>query len=88
MQPASQQRLRRFRLPFLPQWSEAGSRAWEVRKAFPRVRSLTPQDLRACWALMTCKPGVEGASHVLLLRQQGWLLPSPRRVLGEAVSLT
>ena len=88
MQPASQQRLRRFRLLFLPQWSEAGSRTWEVRKAFPRVRSLTPQDLHACWALMTCKPGVEGASRLLLLRQQGWLLPTPRRVLGEAVSLT
>lgn len=39
MQPASQQRLRRFRPLFLPQWSEAGSRRWEVREAFPRVRS-------------------------------------------------
>lgn len=48
----------------------------------------TPQDLRACRALMMRKPGVEGASRLLLLHQQGWLLPAPRRVSGEAVSLT
>lgn len=47
----------------------------------------TPQDLRACRALMMRKPGVEGASRLLLLCQQGWLLPAPRRVSGEAVPL-
>ena len=57
----------------------------EVRKAFPRVRSATAQDLSACRPLMTCTPGVEGASRLLLLRQ---LPPAPQRVSGEAVSLT